>query len=162
MALGDALAVALMKRRDFRQEDFASLHPGGSLGKKLFVKIKDLAHYDNIPAIEERATIKEAILSMTQNKLGHTIIVDKAQKILAIISDGDLRRALMDENFSTNDLALFIATKAPFVIDDEELLASETLKVFKEKKIQLIPIVDSAQKVIATLHIHDIIKAGIK
>ena len=162
MALGDALAVALMKHRGFKQEDFASFHPGGALGKKLFVKIKDLMRTDNLPVIKDTTTLNEAIVAMSEGKLGTVLIVDANDTFNAILSDGDLRRALMQEGFSLEHLAIDYASKHPKSYTNTELLASEALEIIEEGRIQLLPITDDHGKVIGVLHIHDLINAGIK
>ena len=162
MALGDALAVALMQKRGFKQEDFASFHPGGSLGKKLFVRIKDLMHTKNLPIINSTTPLKEAIVIMSEGKLGTVLIVDEANRLLAILSDGDLRRALMKEGFSLDHLALDYASKHPKSYTDTELLASEALEIIEKSKIQLLVITNQDGAIIGVLHIHDLINAGIK
>jgi arabinose-5-phosphate isomerase len=162
MALGDALAVALMKQRGFNQEDFASFHPGGSLGKKLFVRIKDLMRTEALPIINDSSSLKEAIVIMSEGKLGNVLIVDNTGSLVAILSDGDLRRALMQEDFCLDHPAMRYATKAPKSYKNTELLASEALEIIEESRIQLLPITDAQNKIIGTLHIHDLINAGIK
>jgi arabinose-5-phosphate isomerase len=162
MALGDALAVALMEHRGFKQEDFASFHPGGSLGKKLFVKIKDLMRTDDLPIINNETKLKDAIVIMSEGKLGNVLIVDKANTLVAVLSDGDLRRALMKEDFSLEHLAIEYASKDPKRYTNTELLASEALEIIENGKIQLLPITDKSGKIIGALHIHDLINAGIK
>jgi arabinose-5-phosphate isomerase len=162
MALGDALAVALMNRRGFKKEDFASFHPGGSLGKKLFIKIKDLMRTESLPVIDDKTTLKEAIVTMSEGKLGTVLIVDEADKFIALLSDGDLRRALMQEGFSLEHLAIDYASKNPKSYHDTELLASEALEMIENERIQLLPLTDEAGKILGVLHIHDLINAGIK
>ena len=162
MALGDALAVALMQKRGFKQEDFASFHPGGSLGKKLFVRIKDLMRTKSLPIINSTTPLKEAIVIMSEGKLGTVLIVDEANRLLAILSDGDLRRALMKEGFSLDHLALEYASKHPKSYTNTELLASEALEIIEQSNIQLLVITDLGGTIIGVLHIHDLINAGIK
>ncbi len=162
MALGDALAVALMQKRGFKQEDFASFHPGGSLGKKLFVRIKDLMRTRDLPIIKSTTPLKEAIVIMSEGKLGTVLIVDEANRLLAILSDGDLRRALMKEGFSLDHLALDYASKHPKSYTNTELLASEALEIIEKSKIQLLVITNQDGVIIGVLHIHDLINAGIK
>ena len=162
MALGDALAVALMEKREFKKEDFASFHPGGSLGKKLFIKIKDLMRTETLPIIDEKTTVKDAVVSMSEGKLGTVLITDKKGKFIALLSDGDLRRALMNETFSLDHSALTYATKNPKSYHNTELLASEALEIIENDRIQLLPITNEADKIIGVLHIHDLINAGIK
>ena len=162
MALGDALAVALMEKRGFQKEDFASFHPGGSLGKKLFIRIKDLMRTQNLPIIKTDTTLKDAIVTMSRGKLGHLLITDKENTFVALLSDGDLRRALMAKDFSIDELALSYANKTPTSYTNTELLAVEALEILEAKKIQLLPITNDEKKIIGVLHIHDLINAGIK
>jgi len=162
MALGDALAVALMKQRGFKKEDFASFHPGGALGKKLFVKIKDLMRTENLPVITQTTPLKEAIVTMSEGKLGNVLITDENGRLSAILSDGDLRRALMQEGFSMDESAYTYATKAPKSYQNTELLASEALEIIENARIQLLPITDKEGKIAGVLHIHDLVNAGIK
>jgi len=162
MAMGDALAVALMRKRGFRTEDFASFHPGGSLGKKLFVKIKDLMRVDNLPIINTQTTLNEAIVVMSEGKLGTVLIVDAKRSLVALLSDGDLRRALMRDDFDLNQTALTYATKNPKSYQNSELLASEALEIIEDNRIQLLIITDKEEKIVGILHIHDLVTAGIK
>jgi arabinose-5-phosphate isomerase len=162
MALGDALAVALMKKRGFRKEDFASFHPGGTLGKRLFIKIKDLMRTKDLPIIDEHTPLKEAIVTMSEGKLGNVLITDHNGKLTALLSDGDLRRALMKEHFSMDEAAYTYATKAPKSWHNTELLASEALEIIENERIQLLPITTEEERIIGVLHIHDLVNAGIK
>lgn len=162
LALGDALAVCLMKKKNFQKEDFASFHPGGSLGKRLFVKVKDLMQTNNLPVVGENTKLKEAILVMSEGRLGNVLIVDEQQKLLAVLSDGDLRRAIMREDFSMDALAYEYATKNPKKVDDATLLASDALALIETYKIQLLAITDKVGKLEGVLHIHDVVEAGIK
>jgi len=162
MALGDALAVALMEHRGFKQEDFASFHPGGSLGKKLFVKIKDLMRTKDLPIINTKTRLKDAIVTMSEGKLGTVLIIDESDTFIAILSDGDLRRALMKEDFSLEHLAIEYASKNPKSYTNTELLASEALEIIENGRIQLLPITNEKGHIIGVLHIHDLINAGIK
>jgi arabinose-5-phosphate isomerase len=162
MALGDAMAVALMKKRGFKQEDFASFHPGGSLGKKLFVKIKDLMRTGSLPIIKSDTPLKDAIVSMSEGKLGTVLIVDEQERFTALLSDGDLRRALMRKDFSMDQPAITYATQHPKSYSNTELLASEALEIIENERIQLLPITDESDRIIGVLHIHDLVNAGIK
>ncbi|WP_323597199.1 KpsF/GutQ family sugar-phosphate isomerase [Aliarcobacter butzleri] len=162
MAMGDALAVCLMKKRDFKKEDFASFHPGGSLGKKLFVKVDDLLKKDNLPTVSRETKLKDAIIVMSEGRLGNVIIVDENRTVFGVLSDGDLRRALMDENFSINCNVEDIATLNPKTLKNKDLLASDALQIIENYKIQLLIVTDENNKLIGLLHIHDLIEAGIK
>lgn len=162
MALGDALAVVLMKSRGFRQEDFASFHPGGALGKRLFVRIKDIMRTKDLPIVSSDINLKEAIVKMSEGKIGTLLFVDKDMRFSAILSDGDLRRALMKKSFSLEHLAIEYANNHPKSYNNIELLASEALSIIETKRIQLLVITDNTDKIIGVLHIHDLINAGIK
>lgn len=162
MAMGDALAVCLMKKRDFKKEDFASFHPGGSLGKKLFIKVDDLLRKENLPVVSRGTILKDAIIIMSQGRLGSVIITDENGKVFALLSDGDLRRALMNENFSMDCKVEDIATINPKILKNKELLASDALQVIEDYKIQLLIVTDEDSKLVGVLHIHDLIEAGIK
>ncbi len=162
LALGDALAVCMMKWRNFKKEDFASFHPGGSLGKRLFVKVRDLMRTDNLPIIQENASLKEAITAMSEGRLGNVLLVDKSGKLTALLSDGDLRRALMEEDFSLHKEAKLYATKNPKSLDDDTILASDALARIETYKIQLLVITDKDGHPKGVLHIHDLVEAGIK
>jgi len=159
LALGDALAVCLMKKRNFTKENFASFHPGGSLGKQLFIKIKDLMTKD-FPVADEKDSLKEAIIKMTEGKIGHILFLDNG-KIKAVLSDGDLRRAMMSEDFDLEKKAIDFATHNPKTINSE-VLASDGLKFMEDNKIQLLPVVDNSGNVVGVIHIHNLIEAGIK
>ena len=162
MAMGDALAICLMKKRDFKKEDFASFHPGGSLGKKLFIKVDDLLRKENLPVVSRETKLKDAILVMSEGRLGSVIIEDENKKVIALLSDGDLRRALMNDNFSMDCKVEDIATKNPKRLKNKELLASDALQIIEDYRIQLLIVTDENDKLIGVLHIHDLIEAGIK
>ncbi len=161
LALGDALAVSLMKARNFQKSDFASFHPGGALGKKLFIKVKDLMKSKNLPIISKDTKVKDAILKISEGRLGTVLVTDEDEKLLALVSDGDIRRALMQEDFSIDDDVLKYATINPMSIDDENMLASEALILIEEKKIQLLVVTDKEKKIQGVLHIHTLIEKGI-
>ncbi|RXK12718.1 KpsF/GutQ family sugar-phosphate isomerase [Halarcobacter mediterraneus] len=162
MAMGDALAVCLMKKRDFKKEDFASFHPGGSLGKKLFVKVSDLLRKENLPIVSRETKLKDAIVIMSEGRLGNVFVVDEDGKLSSVLSDGDLRRALMDKNFTLECDVESISNKNPKTINDKNILASDALRIIEDYKIQVLIVTDEEGKVQGILHIHDLIEAGIK
>ncbi len=162
LALGDALAVCLMKQRGFEKEDFASFHPGGSLGKKLFVKVKDVMRDKNLPIVSEKTPLKDAIVVMSEGKLGNVLLVDENERLVGILSDGDLRRALLRNDFNLNSASINYATKNPKTLTDKFMLASDALMLIEEHKIQLLAIVDATRKPVGALHIHHLVEAGIK
>ncbi|WP_314704050.1 KpsF/GutQ family sugar-phosphate isomerase [Campylobacter rectus] len=160
LALGDALAVCLMEKRGFKKEDFANFHPGGSLGKRLFLKVKDVMRSENLPIVRWNASLKQAIDTMTHGKLGTVLIVDKDGVLDAILSDGDLRRALMREDFDLNDAAIKYATLKPKELNDKEMLAIDALALIERHKIQLLAVVENGVPV-GVLHIHDLANLGL-
>ena len=161
LALGDALAVCLMKARNFQKSDFASFHPGGALGKKLFVKVSNLMQKENLPIIQKQTKLKDAILTISEGRLGTALIVDEESNLVALMSDGDVRRALLSDSFSLEDGVFKYATHNPMSIDDEEMLASDALVLIEEKKIQLLVVTDKNKKIKGVLHIHTLIEKGI-
>ena len=160
LALGDALAVCLMEKRGFKKEDFANFHPGGSLGKRLFLKVKDVMRSENLPIVRWNASLKQAIDTMTHGKLGTVLIVDKDGVLDAILSDGDLRRALMREDFDLNDAAIKYATLKPKELNDKEMLAIDALALIERYKIQILAVVENGVPV-GVLHIHDLANLGL-
>ena len=162
LALGDALAICMMHARDFQKEDFASFHPGGALGRQLFVKVSDLMRRDDLPFVKEEALVKDAILSISEGRLGTALLVDDNKKLLGLISDGDIRRALLKEGFSLDEKISKYATMNPMTIKDEDLLASDALILIEKKKIQLMVVTDENNSVKGVLHIHNLIEEGIK
>ena len=161
LALGDALAVALMKARDFKKSDFASFHPGGALGKKLFIKVSNLMQSTNLPIVDKNTKVKEAILEISQGRLGTVLVTDENEKLLALVSDGDIRRALLQDDFSLEEDVLKYATQNPMTCEDENMLASDALVLIEEKKIQLLVVTDKNKKIKGVLHIHTLIEKGI-
>ncbi|MBU1659417.1 KpsF/GutQ family sugar-phosphate isomerase [bacterium] len=161
LALGDALAVCLMRARDFKKSDFASFHPGGALGKKLFVKVSDLMNTTDLPIVSKETKVKNAIVKISEGRLGTVLITDAQNRLLALVSDGDIRRALMQDDFSLEENVFKYATLNPMSINDENMLASEALVLIEEKKIQLLVVTDKDKKVKGVLHIHTLIEKGI-
>ena len=160
LALGDALAVALMKARDFKKEDFASFHPGGSLGRQLFVKISDLMIDKDLPIVSAETSIQEAIITMSSGRLGTVFIQDENQKLLGLVSDGDIRRALLKPDFNIQDRVISIANTAPKSINNADMLASDALTLIEKYKIQLLAVVKD-EKLIGAIHLHTLVEAGI-
>lgn len=160
LALGDALAVCLMKLRDFKSEDFAAFHPGGSLGKRLYLKVKDTMRTANLPIASDNISLKSAITAMSEGRLGSVILVDDSGNLSGILSDGDLRRALENDSFDINARALEFATKNPKTLDNPNMLAYDALRLIQEYKIQILIIVKD-KKPIGLLHIHDLTSLGL-
>lgn len=160
LALGDALAVCLMKLRDFKSEDFAAFHPGGSLGKRLYLKVKDTMRKSNLPIVKDDISLKSAITTMSEGRLGSVILVDNDGKLSGILSDGDLRRALEQDSFDINSKAIEFATKNPKTLDNPDMLAYDAFRLIEEYKIQIL-IIQKDQKPIGLLHIHDLTSLGL-
>lgn len=161
LAMGDALAVALLEEREFQEEDFALSHPGGSLGRRLLVRVADLMHQnDELPVVNSGASLKEALLVMTEKGLGMTAIVDAQNRLLGIYTDGDLRRTLD----KTQDLSTLrvddVMTVSPHTIAAGRL-ATEAVRLMELKKITGLMIVDENQHLLGALHMHDLLKAGV-
>ncbi len=161
LALGDALAICLMKARNFKKSDFASFHPGGSLGKQLFIKVSDLMQKDNLPFVTLDTPIKDAIIKISQGRLGTVLLIDKDKKLVGLVSDGDIRRALIHKDFSLDAPIGKYATLNPFIIDDKNMLASDALNMIEKKKIQLVVITDKQKNIQGVLHIHTLVQKGI-
>ena len=161
LALGDALAVCLMKARNFQKSDFASFHSGGALGKQLFVKVSNLMQNENLPIVGKDTKVKDAILAISEGRLGTVLVTDVDDKLVALVSDGDIRRALLEDDFSLEANVLKYATLNPMTCEDENMLASEALILIEEKKIQLLVITDKEKNIKGVLHIHTLIEKGI-
>lgn len=160
LALGDALALSLMKMRKFNEADFANFHPGGSLGRRLFLKVADITHKSDLPIVSKDVSLKIAIDAMTHGKMGSVLLTDTNGELVAILSDGDLRRALMNPNFDVNDLAIKYATKDPITISDENMLAYTAAKIIRERKIQLLVLTNNGRPT-GAIHIHDLSNLGL-
>ncbi|HEY6906086.1 MAG TPA: CBS domain-containing protein, partial [Ignavibacteriaceae bacterium] len=157
-----ALSVALLEKRDFTAEDFAFLHPGGSLGKRLSLQIKEIMiKGDRIPSVDEDASIKDVILEITSKRLGTTCVVNAAGILTGVITDGDLRRLLEKTLEIKNLTARDIMTRNPKVTK-EFYLASLALQQMENFKITTLIIVNDDNKPIGILHLHDLINLGLQ
>lgn len=161
LALGDALAVSLLNARGFTSQDFARFHPGGSLGKKLYLKVSDIYPNHETPTVSVYATIHEVILEMTSKRLGATAVADEHGQLAGIVTDGDLRRML--NRFNTLQLeglcASDIMTPSPLCIHPDDY-AAQALKIMQDRSItQLIVAVDNQIK--GFIHLHDLLKEGL-
>jgi arabinose-5-phosphate isomerase len=162
LAMGDALAVALLSKRGFREEDFAFFHPGGSLGKKLLIKVKDLMHTgDAIPIVLPNTLMTEAVMEISSKRLGVTIVADDDGKIYGVITDGDLRRGIQRWGKSFFDMkAEEVMTKNPKTISEDEL-AVKALSVMEQHSITSLIVPDNSGRATGIIHLHDILKKGI-
>ncbi|MBI4115574.1 MAG: KpsF/GutQ family sugar-phosphate isomerase [Candidatus Omnitrophica bacterium] len=160
LAMGDALALTLSKKKGFRQEDFAFLHPGGNLGKKL-LKVKDLMRKGkDHPVVREDISVKSALFAITKARAGSCSVVNKSRKLIGIFTDGDLRRQLRENGEQILLKPIYqVATKNPFVIHQDHL-AAEALHILREKKVDEIPVVDRKGRPVGLLDVQDLLKAG--
>lgn len=160
LAIGDALAVALLKKRNFNEEDFARYHPGGTIGRKLLLKVQDLMHSgDDVPQVSVEAGLDVVVLEMTGKKLGCTCVIENG-RLAGFITDGDLRRLLSQGIRSLKKKAGKIMTADPATIKPETL-AVDALYLMESKKITMLPVIDDEQNAIGVLHMHDLIQAGV-
>ncbi|OAS87733.1 MULTISPECIES: KpsF/GutQ family sugar-phosphate isomerase [Metabacillus] len=161
LALGDALAIALLKARDFKPEDFAVYHPSGALGRKLLLTVHDVVRSTNKnPIVQGDATIKEALFLMTAQGMGATSVVDTEDKLVGILTDGDIRRAFaLSDNLLLSNVDE-LCNRNPIVIT-ADLLAVDALKIMEERKINVLPVADSNHRPIGMIHIHDLMNLGI-
>ncbi|MEP3351235.1 MAG: KpsF/GutQ family sugar-phosphate isomerase [Marinomonas sp.] len=153
-AMGDALAVALMECRDFQPQDFARFHPGGSLGRKLLTRVKDLMHRENLPVCSPTATLKEAISVMTHGRMGVVLIQDE-DKLLGVFTDGDLRRAMLKESEGMIQKTMAsLMTPNPKTINENVMIVQAEEQMLRDK-ITLLIVVDDDEKVSGILEIYD-------
>ena len=160
LALGDSLAVALLELKGFSEEDFAMVHPWGTLGRR-FLTVADIMHTgDEIPAVKDAAPLRDAILEITSKRLGFTTVVDSNRSLLGIITDGDLRR-LLERQASPLDLTAGQAmTTAPKVIT-MDIMAAKALQIMESHSITGLVVVNSEGAIEGVIHLHDILKGGV-
>ncbi|MCZ8353228.1 MAG: KpsF/GutQ family sugar-phosphate isomerase [Cyclobacteriaceae bacterium] len=159
LALGDALAVCLLKMKGFTDRDFAELHPGGALGKQLYLKVSDLVDAKLLPVVKQDASLKEVIVEISSKRLGCTAVVDEQQNLLGIITDGDLRRMLEKGTSLSEVSAKDIMTKSPKTIEADEF-AVKALHIMQEKSITQLVVLQEG-KLKGFVHLHDLLKEGI-
>jgi arabinose-5-phosphate isomerase len=158
LVLGDALAVCLMEMRNFKREDFAIYHPGGALGKKLLLRVKDMLDTTHAPQVDPDASIKKVIMEISEKRLGVTAVIEN-NKVIGIITDGDIRRMLNDRDTFADLTAKDIMTKNPKNISTS-ILVSEALNVLENNAITQLVVIDEDQYK-GIIHLHDILKEGI-
>lgn len=160
LVMGDALAIALLEVRGFTAEDFARSHPGGRLGKRLLVHVRDLMHIQGeIPRVLPTADIRETILEMTRHGFGMTAIVDESDYLLGVFTDGDLRRSFENgRELQGRPIAELMTTSSHTILPDE--LAVTALNMLQEHSITALPVVQAGQ-IVGIIHMHDLLRAGI-
>lgn len=164
LALGDALAVALLSERNFRPEDFALFHPGGSLGRKLLLTVENVMHSgEDNPIVTLDKTVKEALFVITAKGLGVTTVIDDGGRLVGIITDGDIRRGLEKGHEFLDKQVEAIMTKTPRTITKEKL-AAQALNIMEKNKprpITVLPVVDSDYRAIGMIHLTDLLRQGV-
>ena len=160
LALGDALAVSLLEARGFSSSDFAHLHPGGSLGKRLYLMVEDIYGHNAAPNVNENASLKEIIIEISSKRLGATAVVkDDSKELVGIITDGDLRRMLNKYESTEGIIARDIMTPSPLTIEPDQY-AAEALAIMQAKSITQL-IVTKSGKFEGFVHLHDLLKEGL-
>lgn len=161
LAMGDALAIALLQKRGFREEDFAQFHPGGSLGRRLLFKVRDLMHQgDAVPRVAATASAREAIREMTAKKLGMTTVVNSRGQLVGVITDGDLRRFLEKGSSLAKAKALDLGSRSPKTIQ-ADALAAKALQTMEQFSITSLVVPDDRDRPIGVIHLHDLLKNGV-
>ena len=161
LVMGDALAISLLEHRGFTAEDFALSHPGGSLGRRLLLRVEDLMQTgDHIPKIDENTVLKSALMEISQKKLGMTTVIEKNAGLVGILTDGDVRRAF-DNNADVYSTPVHqVMTKKPRIISSDTL-AAEALNIMNNNKITALIITNEENHPIGVIHLHDILRAGV-
>jgi arabinose-5-phosphate isomerase len=161
LAMGDALAVAMLEARGFTEKDFALSHPGGALGRRLLLHVRDVMHTgDAVPVVAPETSLRDALLEMTRKRLGMTLVVDGGGKLLGIYTDGDLRRTLDREVDLRKARISDVMTKNGRAIRGDAL-AAEAVRMMETHKINALPVVDETGRVTGALNMHDLLRAGV-
>jgi arabinose-5-phosphate isomerase len=161
LVMGDALAMALLDKRGFTEKDFALSHPGGTLGRRLLLRVDEIMHqHQEVPIVSHEASLKEALVEMTHKKLGMTTVINGSGELMGVFTDGDVRRAL-DKNADVQSTKIYqIMSKNPKTIS-QEILAAEALNIMETYKITSLVVTDAKNQPVGIIHIHDILRAGV-
>ncbi|WP_131781845.1 KpsF/GutQ family sugar-phosphate isomerase [Legionella gresilensis] len=161
LVMGDALAVALLQAKGFSETDFALSHPGGSLGRRLLLRIDDLYHQgDALPLVKETATISDALIEVTAKKLGMTCVIDKQGYLVGVYTDGDIRRTLNQQiDINTTPITEVMSKNCKTI--SKGILAAEALALMQKYTITSLVVIDDFKRPFAVLHLHDLLKAGV-
>ena len=161
LVMGDALAVALLNAKDFTADDFALSHPGGSLGKRLLLRLQDIMHSgERLPLVNESAKIKDALVEMSLKGLGMTAVINNNNQLTGLFTDGDLRRILDEKIDIHQDSISSVMTSNPRVAD-ADMLAAQALKIMEDNKINGLIIVDKHKQPIGAMNMHDLLTSGV-
>lgn len=161
LAMGDALAVALLQKRGFKSEDFAQFHPGGTLGRRLLIKVRDLMHVgDELPQVQEQATGSAAISEISAKKLGMTTVVNHTGALVGVITDGDLRRFVQQGGDVVKATAGTLASRTPRTIGPDEL-AARAVEMMERYSITTLVVTEGDRRIAGVIHLHDLLKHGI-
>ncbi len=161
LVMGDALAVALLEARGFSSEDFARSHPGGRLGRRLLLHVQDIMHSgERIPAVTRDTPLSTALLEITRKALGMTAVVDEANRVLGVFTDGDLRRTL-DRAIDIHHTPVGEVMTARCKTIEPRQLAVEALKLMEDHKVNALPVVDEAGTLVGALNMHDLLRCGV-
>ncbi|MGV2870549.1 KpsF/GutQ family sugar-phosphate isomerase [Colwellia sp. E150_009] len=161
LVMGDAIAVALLNARGFTADDFALSHPGGSLGKRLLLRLSDIMHQgERLPVVPENALIKDALVEMSLKGLGMTAVVNANNQLIGLFTDGDLRRILDLQIDIHQDKITSVMTKSPTVAQ-ADMLAAQALNIMEDKKINGLIIVDEHHTPIGAMNMHDLLRSGV-
>jgi arabinose-5-phosphate isomerase len=161
LVMGDAVAVALLDARGFSADDFALSHPGGSLGRKLLLRLEDIMHTgDEIPVVIHNATIRDALLEISHKGLGMTAVTDDSGVLAGIFTDGDLRR-ILDQRYDIHSSLIAEVMTRHCITANAQMLAAEALQIMQKKKINGLIITDDAYKPVGAMNMHDLLRAGV-
>lgn len=162
LAMGDALAVALLDARGFTADDFARSHPAGALGRRLLLHIRDVMHGGaEIPAVGADASLADALMEMSRKRLGMTVVIDDERRLLGLYTDGDLRRTLTDPAVDVRSARIAdVMTREPFAIH-ADALAVEAARLMETRKITMLPVIDDERHVVGALNIQDLLRARV-
>lgn len=161
LALGDALAVALLEARGFSREDFAFSHPSGSLGRKLLIRVRDIMHCgEDVPSVDAKVAVRDALLEMTAKKLGMTAVVNDNGELLGVFTDGDLRR-LLERSIDIHSTLISEVIRGGCTTVHPDALATESVRIMEERRINALLVVDEKDQLVGALNMHDLLRAGV-
>jgi arabinose-5-phosphate isomerase len=161
LAMADALAICLLERKNFKEKDFALFHPGGSLGRRLLLKVEDIMRTGQAnPVVHENKKVSSVLLTITRARAGAACIVDRRGILKGIFTDGDLRRHLESDDKLPQRLIKDVMTKNPLVVK-KDMLAAEALRILEQRKIDEVPVIDERRRPVGLLDVQDLLRAGV-